>query len=50
MKLRNEDAIKITIRLAEENIKSSNSWTFPDNVIDFMDKIYQYFTSDTPKE
>ncbi len=46
LKLNNEAAVKFTIQIVEKMIESTPSWINADTVIDSMEKIYTYFTSD----
>lgn len=40
-----ENAAKTAIDLAEENIKSTSTWVSPEQVISFVDEIYNYLTA-----
>lgn len=44
MKLNNEAALKATLELAKINIESTEHWTEPERVIDFMQEVYTYLT------
>lgn len=47
-----EFALKTALLLAEENIKSSNSWSSADSVICFTEQIYDFLrgSDDTPEQ
>ena len=41
-------ASKIVLQLAEENIKATSEWTSPEQVIDFIEKVYGFLMSPEP--
>lgn len=45
-----EYAAKTAMKLAEENIKSTDLWVSSEQVIDFMEEIYNYMvTGEVPR-
>ena len=50
MRHHNDAASSIAVSLAKINIESTDGWVSPDEVITFIDKIYNYLTSKSDGE
>lgn len=50
MHLTDSSAMKSTLELTQKNIESTPDWVPPEQVIDFIEKVYSALHGDTKKE
>jgi hypothetical protein len=46
LKYSESDAANLVEKLTVANIESTDEWAYPENVIDFMERVYEFLTNE----